>query len=473
MITPRSLPISALFGALIAVPAFAQQSEPQQPLQVAVAETARVEAPAPADSTTKPAAPAAALTPAIRVQNVRPMDQRGINTFEAPKDDGVPYEGFKLDWNAAFAQQFQTMGHENSAAPRMAKDAAGKEYNANQLMDIGWGFNLPTANLGLNAQLAPGIRVALETYLSSRHHQETWVKGGYLQIDQSPIDHPVLNSIMDVVTIKAGMFPLNYGDAHFRRSDNGQVMHNPFVGNLILDAWTFEPGAEVYLRKSGFMAMGAVTSGSNKGDVTVPEKRGPAFYGKLGMDRRLSDLLRVRLTGSYYRADKTPTLYFGDRAGSRYYMVLENTVATTSAQFTSGLVNPAFSNHVRAFQVNPFVRFGGLELFGVIERAEGRTAAETAHRTVNQYSGDVIYRLLNDRLYVGGRRNTVEGEIPIGGKSHDVGIERTALAAGWYVTPTILLKGEYVKQQYNDFPSTDIRSGGRFDGFVIEGAVSF
>ncbi len=52
-----------------------------------------------------------------------------------------------------------------------------------------------------------------------------------------------------------------------------------------------------------------------------------------------------------------------------------------------------------------------------------------------------------------------------------MGIDRTALAAGWYVTPTILLKGEYVRQRYDDFP--DIRSGGRFDGFVIEGAVSF
>jgi hypothetical protein len=30
------------------------------------------------------------------------------------------------------------------------------------------------------------------------------------------------------------------------------------------------------------------------------------------------------------------TLYGGDRAGSRYYFVLENTAATESANFTSG-----------------------------------------------------------------------------------------------------------------------------------------
>jgi hypothetical protein len=33
----------------------------------------------------------------------------------------------------------------------------------------------------------------MTSYLSSRHHQETWVKDGYLQIDDSPIDNKVRN----------------------------------------------------------------------------------------------------------------------------------------------------------------------------------------------------------------------------------------------------------------------------------------
>ncbi|MET0395706.1 MAG: hypothetical protein ABW277_02660, partial [Longimicrobiaceae bacterium] len=247
MITHRSLPMSALLGALIAVPAFAQQAEPH-PIQVAVAETASVEAPAPADSTVRPAAAPASLVPPVTIQHLRPQDQRGINVFEEPKTDAVPFTGFKLDWSAAFTQQFQALSHSNDAVAVTKKDAAGKDYDANQLVDLGAGFNLATANLGLNAQLAPGIRVSLETYLSSRHHQEAWVKGGYLLIDQSPIDHPLLNAVMDVATIKVGMFPLNYGDAHFRRTDNGNAMYNPFVGNLIMNSWTFEPGAEIYLR---------------------------------------------------------------------------------------------------------------------------------------------------------------------------------------------------------------------------------
>lgn len=43
----------------------------------------------------------------------------------------------------------------------------------------------------------------------------------------------------------------NYGDAHFRRSDNAQAIYNPFVGNLIMDAFTTEVGAELYYRKNG------------------------------------------------------------------------------------------------------------------------------------------------------------------------------------------------------------------------------
>jgi hypothetical protein len=457
----RSMLASALFSAMIAAPAFAQA-----PVTAAQGST-RGDEPAekPAKVSTQPAAV---------IQNMRPADQRGMVIFEAPKNDGVPYTGFKLDWGASFAQQFQVLGHENTAAERTLKDAGGKDYNANALMPIGWGFNLATANLALNAQLAPGIRVSMSTYLSSRHHQEAWVKDGYLQIDGSPIDHPILNSIMDVVTVKAGMFQLNYGDAHFRRSDNGNTLHNPFVGNLILDAWNFETGMEVYARKHGLMAMVGVTGGQNKGDVTYPENRGPAFLGKVGIDRQLTPILRTRLTGSYYSVEKTPSanLFFGDRAGSRYYHVMENTQASTTAQFTSGHINPGFTNEISAYQINPFVKLGGLEVFGVIEKAEGRNQAEEQTREFTQYAGDVVYRFLEgEKLFVGGRYNTVTGRLR--NFADDVTIDRAALSAGWFITPSVLLKGEYVNQRYTDFPTNDIPNGGKFNGFVMEGVVSF
>ena len=76
---------------------------------------------------------------------------------------------------------------------------------------------------------------------------------------------------------------INYGDAHFRRSDNGNAIYNPFVGNYIMDAFTTEIGGEVYLKTGSVIAMGAVTGGEIRGTVLTPGQRGPAFIGKLGV----------------------------------------------------------------------------------------------------------------------------------------------------------------------------------------------
>lgn len=125
-----------------------------------------------------------------------------------------------------------------------------------------------------------------------------------------------------------------------------------------------------------------------------------------------------------------------------------------------------------AYQVNPFVKFRGLELFGVIEQARGaNTAAEAGTRTWNQYAAEAVYRFLDgERLFISSRYNTAEGELV--GISQKLGADRAQFGAGWFLTPNMLLKGEWVSQKYHDFPTTDIRSGGRFKGFMTEGVVA-
>jgi hypothetical protein len=417
--------------------------------------------------------------PPVVIQHLRPQDQRGLNVFEPPKEAGAPYTGFRLDWGAAFTQQMQGLEHSNTAQERLVNGV-----NQNRLMEIGTGFNNANANLYLNVQLAPGIRVALSSYLSSRHHNEMWVKDGYLLVDASPIDVPALNTLMEYVTLRLGHFEINYGDAHYRRTDNGNALYNPFVGNYLMDAFTTEIGAEVYFRAKGFMAMGGVTGGEVRGNVLRPDDRSFAYLGKLGYDSQLTSDLRVRLTGSVYTTDGSisNTLHSGDRAGSRYYYVLENTAAAEASQFRSGAIVPGFAQSVTAFQINPFVKFRGLELFGVAEQVEGKAwvaatattpaAPEAESRTWNQYAADAVYRFLpGEPLYIGARYNKAEGELT--GIANDVGADRWQFSGGWFITPSILLKGEYVTQKYNGFPATDIRNGGKFNGFMVEGVVAF
>lgn len=415
------------------------------------------------------------LAPQIQIQNFRPADQRGLNVFEAPKEGGIPFTGFRITWGAAFRQQFQGLEHRNTATPVMSGST-----NTNQLIDIGRGFNLADANLNLNMQIADGIRVQLSTYLSSKHHQEAWVKDGYALIDKSPIDNPILHRIMEYTTLKLGHFETNYGDQHFRRSDNGNAMHNPFVGNLLIDAFTTEVGGEVYFRnKMGMLAMVGLNSGTINGGVTAPDRRTNAYVGKLGFDNQVTDDLRLRLTGSYYKNDKSTsnTLLTGDRAGHGYDLVMENTAASLTSQAWSGQMRTmGFSNSIRAYGINHFVKWKGLELFGTYDNFKGKSLAEPDWRTWTQYAGEGVFRFWDEKIYVGARSNTAKGALlntPTITYSGDVGLDRNGLSAGWFVTPTLLLKGEYMQQKYYRFPSNDIRNGGKIQGFVVEGVVAF
>lgn len=424
----------------------------------------------------------------------KPNDQNAVNKFETQKGDTSKFNGLKVKIGGNFTQQFQMLTHSNTADPNNVTIGTAT-YDINKLYPLANGFNLATANLRFDIQLEDGIRVALENYMSSRHHQEFWVKGGYIQIDKLPMfNNPEWYT--KYVTVKIGHFAINYGDQQFRRSDNGNTMINAFVGNYILDAFTTEIGGEVYVYPTNkVFLMGGVTGGIINGDVKEAytydgkvQKKNPSFLAKAGYDSQISDDLRVRLTASMYINTGTTknTLYAGDRTGSRYYMVVEpeRTVSggafvasSTSTNFTSGQINPGFTNKVTAISINPFVKFNGLEFFGTYELAKGvesatSTVPDPKTRQFTQMAGEVVYRFLKrEQLFVGARYNTVKGRLI--GYTDDISINRLQLSAGWYTTKNMLVKVEYVTQKYNDFLSTDYRNGGKFSGLMLEAAIGF
>ncbi|HTD83806.1 MAG TPA: hypothetical protein VK648_08460, partial [Gemmatimonadaceae bacterium] len=92
-----------------------------------------------------------AMAPKVEIQNYRPEDKRGINVFEAPKDESVAYDGFKLQWGAAFTQQFQGLDHSNTAAPRLVTSGTPPvTTDPNKFIRIGHGPNNANANIYLN-----------------------------------------------------------------------------------------------------------------------------------------------------------------------------------------------------------------------------------------------------------------------------------------------------------------------------------
>ncbi|RZS97096.1 hypothetical protein [Cecembia calidifontis] len=401
----------------------------------------------------------------------RPYDQRGLNIFETGKEDTVAYEGMRVRIGGHFAQQWQNLSHSNTATPNVNANGV----NLNELIDIGAGTNLATANLNIDVALADGLRMNLITYLSSRHHPEAWVKGGYIQVDKLGFLNLGETDWFDkYLTVRIGHMEINYGDAHFRRSDNGNAFYNPFVENYIMDAFTTEVGGEVFFQSNGWLAMAAVTGGEIQGGVTNPANRSPNFIGKFGYDKYVLEDLRVRLTGSIYttKSSQRNTLWGGDRAGSRYYMVMENTLATTAAQFTSGRFNPNQTNNITTWVINPFVKFHGLEFFGNFEQSKGAARGEANDRTWTQIGTDLLYRFgTHEKFYVAGRYNKVEGTLF--GSGLDVSIDRVQIGGGWFITKNLLAKLEYVNQNYNGFAANDIRNGGKFNGLMIEAVVGF
>jgi hypothetical protein len=424
------------------------------------------------------------------IQNYRPYDQRGTNIFEAPKSDMGVSGDFKVRLGANFAQQFQALDHSNSADS--VATSATDPTNKNKLVDLSNGFNLATANMNIDAQLGEGVRVNVVTYLSARHHQEAWVKGGYVQFDKLPFfNSEAVDNIMEKLTIKVGHYEVNYGDAHYRRSDNGAALYNPFVENLILDAFNTEIGGEVIYRNNGLLLVGAITSGEIKGDVIAlpdlkPEdkddksKKSPAFVGKLGYDKQINDDFRFRLTGStYYTASsRSNNIYGGDRAGSRYYLVMENTAAKTDANYYSGRLRPSYSDKVFSIMINPFIKYKGIEFFGTYENANGRTSAEEDMRNATQIAADLIFRFGKEEdFYIAGRYNTVKAELPAAGPlfgaDNPVTISRYEISAGWFLNKNIMAKVAYINQEYKDYPTTSIFNEGKFNGVMVEAVVGF
>jgi hypothetical protein len=406
-----------------------------------------------------------------QIRYTRPIGKAALEVFEPSKTDTTKFDGnVKITFGGAFAQDFQNLTHTNTASPLIVGGV-----NQNQLVAIGPGFNTAMANLDLNVQLTKGIRVSMTQYLSTRHHTDTWAKGGFLAIDESPWDIGILNEIFKYTTVRVGQYELNYGDSHYRRTDAGNGMQNPFVGNLIMDAFSTEIGADVTVQYMGLIGMIGLTNGTSYGQTRSPGQHQDAFLGKVGFDEKLSSDLRVRLTGSFYSNAKSLSnvLYTGDRGGSHYFSVLENTSSTEASPAWSGNLQPGFNNRVKSFVVNPYIKYQGLELFGNIETSSGGTTIEKTDRTFRQLSGDVVYRFMEgETMYLAARYNTVIGQ-PLGVTTGDVTINRYQLSYGLFMSKNILAKIEYVNQDYNNYPSNNIRNGGNFKGVMFEGTVQF
>jgi hypothetical protein len=439
------------------------------------------------------------------MQNQIPRNKNGINVFDVKKDT-VEFKGLSVDLGGAFNMDFQAI---NSFNDQPANFPAPSNITGYRLMNTENNFTLPAADMTIGAQLFDGVRVNLDIYLASRHHNETYARGGYLQIDKLDfIKKDFLADVMKYATIKIGQMENNFGDAHFKSSDNGSTLRNAFVGNNIMNSFTTEMGIEVYYNRNGWVSMLGATNGNlNQGtqEVTFPTLSpatpdantsvSPTILAKLGYDKQLNEDLRVRLTGSYYHNANlgNSNLYSSSRSGFGFWGVLNNNAyknngvevaSSYNAKSTpEATFNPNFKNWATSYMINPFVKYKGFEFFGTIELASGGDKAGVdAKRTADQYAGDIVYRFgKTEQFYIAGKYNTVSGKLS-NADAKKVTVDRFESSIGWFMTKNIVAKLDYVSQNYRDYtqfignPATGIANnfyGGKFNGIVFEAAISF
>jgi len=435
---------------------------------------------------------ATAMAKAQDMQYFRPNNRFGVNMFETNKTDTIPFTGLKVKVGGNFEMAFQGLRNFNTATPLTKTGFVG---NVNSLIPLQNGFDLPMANLNVDAQIEDGIRMNITAYLATRHHEDTWVKGGYIQFDKLLFLHSdIVNELMKNFTIKIGQNDIDYGDQHYRRSDGGNTIYNPFIENYIMDEFATEIGAEVYYHnKSGLFLMGGISNGEL--DPTVikatkidsltgqPNQYDPAFHGKIGFDKQVNKDFRFRITGSAYtvKSDNSSTLFGGDRTGSHYFDVMENQAVATGTTLSdendyspfSGRLNPGFSEELHTFMGNLFLKYKGLEFFGTVEDAHGRAITEKTNRQATQYAGDLIYRFPEgkENFWVGFRYNTATALLQ--GNTSNITVNREAGSFGWFMTKNILMKAEYVNQSYLNYAINNILNGGNFHGAMLEAAIAF
>ena len=153
------------------------------------------------------------------------------------------------------------------------------------------------------------------------------------------------------------------------------------------------------------------------------------------------------------------TLYGGDRTGSNYQNVVEKwkdasgTVMASTAIAFSGRLNPGFSKKIDAVMLNGLCKMGRIRsVLPLLKSPKAENKTETEERTAGQYAGDVVYRFGKaESLFAGVRYNAVQARLA--GMAADVNMDRLAFAGGWFLTKNVLMKGEYVIQNYKDFPT--------------------
>ncbi len=331
-----------------------------------------------------------------------------------------------------------------------------------KLAPISSGFQNAFGNLGFGARFGKRreIEMYFELYMDTWNHpSQTYGHEGYIVIHDIPSHARGLNLLhllFAVIDLKVGQFEINYGDQGFHRSNNGNVKLNPLVGNYVMDPNTTEIGGEVYTKFNKINFLVGVSTGTSTENFV--QGHGTAWHAKLWY----TPVKPLRISASYYTVNhaRTPatggavsTFFSGNRSGARYQSVLNGNPGIT----------PQLRKDVTAWQGDIGWNGDRFYVYGhygqVWDDDINAARAILPPRPValkeswKYYAAEGAFNVTKN-FYLAARFSGAHA-MKIAGVSSDGKIERIQAGMGYHVSKHLLVKVEYVDQQYNDFRTNE------------------
>ncbi len=389
--------------------------------------------------------------------------------------------------SSAFAQD-TTNNQESKPSLKITGVTSGaiqylkQDNDLHNLPTIPWGFQSARGNLNFAAHIADGIDVFFNAFLSSNHHVGQWYDDeGYITVSKLPESSDIFglnNTLFKYVTLKAGFIPVDYGLWWKIRSDNADVQRNPLIGNFIVDANDVEPSVEIKSKPGLINGLIAFGDGTTTGDFTPG--RGNEVNAKVWLDMNK----QFDLSASIYKSNQanngtgypaggsTTDLYAGNRSGSQYSGIFSDNPE-------AGDISPQKGQDVTAYQFDGFYDMNPVKVFamyGYTKDADiNGSAPGTPQESWAYYGGDITYYIF-PALYVAARYSAATSSMYAGQdvSANPVSANRFQAGAGVWVTKSMLLKLEYVNQQYKNFPAgSGYGYNTRFHGLTTQFSVAF
>lgn len=381
-----------------------------------------------------------------------------------------------------------TVGRFQALTQDDVKDTVGTDSVSSRRLRPG--FQTAFGNLSFLADFNRQMELYFDIFLANKPHQDK-LQGdeGYILIRGLPA--PVgeigwVDALFDKVNVKAGQFETDFGDSHYRRSNNAMVNHNPLIGNYLIDPRATEVGMEIYTDEGAFPvnAMFGFGSGTDTGDFRKGHElsvRGKLWASPIDKLRTSASIYAVDHSGNGTSASRT-NLFRANRSGGSYGGVFDD--GTSPGDITPGAGKKVFATQFDVtWEDKPLELYSHVGWFQDTD-TNGNTSGTPAESWM-YYAAEGIWRF-TDRFYAaarysGGAASRLVSsadstrDVPSEGLAH-----RFQVGGGYWLTKALLFKTEYVYQIFRGFgrdgsqvAGVDAWSDPEFKGVITEVLFSF